>query len=1071
MATLFAPSKLLTAYAYAEDGSDANLPRGTHLRLFAGHGDSFPLAPFVVFRLNSRASEPFAMHVLDAAGQPHPQGLDLSDIGVADAILTLRDDDQRRTVRLDLMPSQADGIEHAWLFDQNEHVIAHRTAPPWRFAAPVFHRLRLRGRDRFIPLRTRIVQISDLIGERQPDPVAVLGLPIEGEHAWYLGGQGRAAALDRVARGAPLQLNVADRPLGPFDQLGPGDELARIEAMLGAVQLGGGLESILARLVDDTSAPPWAQVDKQDLTPAGVRRQTASSGRLAALQFAALDPGLARFLGFADCIEDLPDLEGAGWDTLAVVGLFACAPQEPSIDGDVAGEDSLFELFAHGLEALGAGRDMAGPLHRAIQRARRAGLVLRTVVCPVAPVPPWNPPDLPSPQIVDLRWQPAVGDTPSDRYRAGLVFDHRSQTTLAAVSARLDGAWTPRHATLPVANAQPESRSQPRMFGTESNPAGRVRRSGALTAAFVPAGLLAEQDLPADAAPTSIRVHASDFFGRFGAAVEFDLVPPNRPPPPPPVLRHHFEPVAVDPDAAGPIVPGHVIVTVRSEGVPRIGDLAAGSLPIATLELSLLDPPILVDLAAPADVTLPVGALGPQQTGSWQLTGIYRDAAGTPSAPALATVTATDPRPPTPYPTGVGLLWTSLPGPSPEVQLQLQWPAPKDTLHRVYLADQHGLGLSAAELAGPVAGDPSRGRIAAAGCRKVLDGRPVARESFRLLTDPPVKADASGRAVLSTLMPRSLSTVQFLRIVPLGPDGAEPAFSGCGLVAVAVPDGRRPAPPRLEGRLDPVTGVATLLVVGEGFDRVALQRDEPGLFAPNGADAGAAAPRYRVRRAVGAVVDPIYARPLADGELELADADADGARFTAEVTDDGNNSGLVPFVRHVYWAEIRLPAERRLPADLNPIDPAGGVRPLDPSGAADSPRPLSLPSAPCTLMHKPAGPPDPPQAAAITLTRQPPGADAVEVTIEIADPPRAHRLAVDRYRLAIWTQWIDGSIETAQNANGEALNGVWPSAEGGSVTITVPLPNGLPPAAPLKLRLAYADPIGRLSDITAIDVP
>jgi hypothetical protein len=1065
MATLFAPPELLSVYAYAEEGSGLDLRKGTHLRLFAGHGESFPLAPFVVFKLEAERSEPRGLHVTDRMGALAPQGLTLSTLGVASAIPILGDDDQRRTVRLELIPSEPEGLDRAVLIDQSGRAIAQRRAPRWQFSAPAFHQLRLEGRAQNVGLRTSVVRLEQILNRRVA-PAAVLGLPIAGVHPWYVGGQNRAAALARVTSGAPLRLNVMDRPNGPLEPVRGDDETRRVEAMLAGVTLGGGLEKMLANLVNDGSAPPWSQTEVQELTEVDVeRRHTVRTPRAATLQFAALDPGLARFFGFATHIDDLPDLDlRGGWDVLAVASVFAMAPRTPrGRPAPAEGEDALIDLVVRAIREQG-GPDVRGDLDRSIGEARAQGLQVRAAVALAAPTPPWDPPDLPRPDIVDLKWQPPVRGEPSALYRAGFAFNNRSLTTLAAVSAELDGAWTTRHAPLAVPGAAPEVRAQPRMFGQENRPG--TRRLGVPAISLQSASLLAEHDLPAVSGEIRCAIRASDLFGRFGPSVEFNVAPPPRPRPPRPVLRHRFERAAIDMDSTAPQVPGAVKVLVDSAVVPKIGDLAAGSLPIARLELSLLGPPESVDVTVPgvSEVVLPVGPLGRQAQGSWTLTGVFYDADNTASEPATVTVSVQDVRPPKPYPTGVGLFWTSTPGPSPDVELRLAWPAPKDSQHRVYLADEHGLGLTAEELGA----NPSRGRVGAAGCRKVLEGRPVARDGFRLLTDSPIKAGADGRAVLETALPRSLSSVQFLRMVPLGPDGAEPLFASCGIVAVAVPDGRRPPPPTLEGTVDPATGSASLNVVADGFDLVALRRDERGLFAAG--EPGVVPPRFRIRRGTGPVPDPIYARTVAEGDLVWTN----GA-FAGEHTDDAGGAGLQPFVRYVYWAEVRLPPERRLPADLNAIDPPGGVAPVSLVGATDSPRPLSPPSAPRTLMRAPPTPPDAPDPPTVTITRQPPVGGESEVTIAIADPPRAHALAIDRYRLAVWTQWLEAEterdIEAATIANGEDLEGVWPSIEDGSVTISVPTPGDLVAAAVLRVRLALVDPLGRSSEITSFDAP
>jgi hypothetical protein len=556
--------------------------------------------------------------------------------------------------------------------------------------------------------------------------------------------------------------------------------------------------------------------------------------------------------------------------------------------------------------------------------------------------------------------------------------------------------------------------------------------------------------------------------------------------PPPPVLRCHIERAAIDLASLNPLSPGAVKLTVAVPQpwpnarftadqenrlgpaivVPRIDDLAAGSLNLTGLELSLAgQAPVLMDISAPGffNVDLLLPELNPQEQQTWTLTGVFKDAAGNTSVPAALPVKVTDVRAPKVYPAGIGLFWTSSPGPSAEVELNLAWPAPAGSLHRVYLADQQGLGLD-------IAADASRGQIAAAGCTKVLtSGSHIARTAFRLLTEQPIQAGADGRVLLATRLPRSMETVQFLRVVPLGPDGAEPPFEQCGIVPIAVPDSRRPTAPRLEGKVDAETGAAQLRVVADGFDRVALERDEPGLF--NAGAAGSEAPQFRIRRAVGKVADPIYARQIGSGQLALEDDKAVPPIFSAELTDDNGGRGLEPFVRYVYWAEVRLPPERRLPASLAPLDPPGGVTVVDPANAKSQPRPISLPSAPRILMHIPPNGPAAPLRDAVHVTRGP--ADAarnVTLTITIANPPRAHAKA-DPYRLAVWSQWPEQEIRPINNANGAELEGALPDISNGMISVSINLPESVDPASILTLRLGFVDPINRLSDLTSIDVP
>ena len=83
---------------------------------------------------------------------------------------------------------------------------------------------------------------------------------------------------------------------------------------------------------------------------------------------------------------------------------------------------------------------------------------------------------------------------------------------------------------------------------------------------------------------------------------------------------------------------------------------------------------------------------------------------------------------------------------------------------------------------------------------------------------------------------------------------------------------------------------ATLRVVTDGFDRSALQRDEPGLFDPG--VAGTEPPRFRIRRAVGPVADPVYARVLREGPMQILNSAATPAVFEATFLDgDNRNNG------------------------------------------------------------------------------------------------------------------------------------------------------------------------------------
>ncbi len=308
-------------------------------------------------------------------------------------------------------------------------------------------------------------------------------------------------------------------------------------------------------------------------------------------------------------------------------------------------------------------------------------------------------------------------------------------------------------------------------------------------------------------------------------------------------------------------------------------------------------------------------------------------------------------------------------------------------------------------------------------------------------------------------------------------------LDSCGIVAVAVPDGRAPIAPRIEGDVDPATGAVTLRVVTDGFDRSTLQRDEPGLFDP-GVE-GAEPPQFRIRRAVGPVADPIYAQVVQEAQMQALDTTATPAVFEATFTDVGAGQGLAPFVRYVYWAEVRLPPERRIPAGFTLLDPPGGISVPEPEARRPHPRPFSPPSAPRVLMYLPPNPPDRPAADTITVVREPGDAvEEVKLAIAVADPPRSHTLAIGPYRAAVWYQWPGHAIRPAVTKQrdlvrprlfrrGDQVRRMvteqdWPEISDGVVRVVVKVPPGLAPNAVLSLRVAFVDPAGRIGEIVSL---
>jgi hypothetical protein len=481
--------------------------------------------------------------------------------------------------------------------------------------------------------------------------------------------------------------------------------------------------------------------------------------------------------------------------------------------------------------------------------------------------------------------------------------------------------------------------------------------------------------------------------------------------------------------------------------VPLVTDLAAGSLPIKHVIVDLAGNSHDIVAQPQVKLSLNLPPLAPQQGGNWPLTVTFIDDAGTASEPNSETIAIVDGRRPHPIPAGPGIIWTSRPGPSPEVEVNLSWPAASGQRYRAYLADARGLGVAA---------NPTRAAIGLSGSTAQAEGRLAGRRArFRLITDPPIEA-AGGAARLATTLPRTLSGVSFLRIVPITNDNVEADFDACGLVPVAVPADRRPPPPRLTGRPG-VEGTSMILSIEAiGLDLVALRTAEPGLFVSPAA-AGARPPEFRLRRASGAIVDPIYARTL-DSALPMAVApDATPSRIPCGVAATFTDGDLPPFVRATWWAEVRMPAERRLPLGAITTPTPGAIGAEQPAQMQDMPGLFSAVSAPFSAVPVPPASPEPIDSKSISLTLKTiPGGRTL--TVDITSPPHALAGAIAPFLLRLWVD-VSGKASSSPvdiPTNAETLS--WTSPQllaSGSVT----------------LRIAVIDPIGRSSEIVSKTAP
>jgi hypothetical protein len=1046
----FPPADLFAAVALAAQG-DSDLPDGVHLRLMPSPALGFPIAPFGIYRVTpfvvtpqviwrDRRGNVIAEPAFTAAG-----GVLIGDILAPSADGTSQD------VGVELITDGPfDGT--LVLIDRvGNRVFAQRSRAPFIVGGPRVERVRIEGRGRVVGLRTWRVDLQRLVEallHQAPD--ALLSLPIDGLWPWYANGRGSAAALERVERGAALRLQRPDRPDGPFDPLTPADDVTRVSAH--ATHIDQQCKS----MVGDITVMPTQQrlVRHVPATPTR-RRQFVDISIASTLLAQAMDPAIGRYLGLVGTLDERTD--GTLPLAYVAIGLFvfpriALAPDGRTIIASLGSRSPMVDQLADAFVARIGAKDVLYRLNEQygtgrslFQRLR--GIEMRGLLAVAGAVPAADPPAVAAPALANARWLDG-GGRPSTTFRQEFLFPAPPLGSLVALGRLENGVWRTRHQMIDLAApANPARRALAMLMGrTQAKP--KLASVSAVLGSYMRRGLISDAPIRASNNSATYRAALADLFGRFGPPAQFDVPAPPRPKPPTPAPQAKL--ILDGPDGVDgpPASPGHIDVSVS---VPSVARLAAGSLDIGTLKLTFEGNPVVPDTAiapvpagAVQDVTRRIDLrkldVGVSAVGVLQATFI--DTAGNASDVAEVSIRYGDRRRPTVVPTGLGLIWTSRPGPSPEVELKLSWPATGNAQYRVYIADQQSLGVTG----------NSRAEVAVNGGQRDRAGTLGGRERFRLLTEPPLNA-VGGRVTLNEHLPRSLTTVQFLRVVPLTPQGREAEFDKCGVVPIAVPTDRATAPPRVHVTVDPATRMATITISAPGFDLVDLQASEPGLFNEP-PDPAAKAPEFRLRRASGTVSDPVYAREVARGPLSVVRLDGNIV-FQAEVADP---VALDAFIRYSYWAEVRMPAERRLAPGIVEIPPADGVTPNIPAQIADVARPFSTFSAPATAIYVPPLP--------VPILADPIAnviVDGATVRASLAAPatPSASPKAVGTYRLRIWEQWGDLSIGPATEVelDGSAL--AW---EGSPVTAA-------DHPRPLKLRFVTIDPVGRESDMKRHDVP
>jgi hypothetical protein len=1039
VATSFlAPPDLLSLLAIAAD-SDPDLGKGTHLRIVPSPLLGLPVSPFCVWRMNSSLFQP-TVYWHDAkqqvVGRPD---LDAAG-GELFGWLTPPGLDQGRLIGHEPIPLIPDGFSAALLANIGERLMVARSQANFQVASPTPYRLRIRGRGAIETVRSYMVS-PDLMFEtmfgQQP---TILSLPVD-DQPWYAGGLGKDQGLKRVQEGAPLRYGPPDRPDGPFDPLSADAEMARVAALTDPVD-----QQLASVLSDQLTLPSKVFIKNElvaNLALTQPRQATAFSGTNALL-VESMDPGVARYLGLMTRIDSLPadPRQPDAWIAAGVflVDLFQALPDGRKL-GDLLAAPDAVEI-----RLLGRMLSFFPALQRIQGLIANTHLQMRCLAIPALGAPSPDRLEAPLVELGTSRWiREAEGV--STRFRQDFLINEPPLAGEAALARQDQGIWQSRHSVLTLAaGSDPATRSAPLLPGQKTLTVGP------------PTGLVVDVDIPAAGAPWTYRLWLADLFGRFGLPAEFQVPEPARQGPPRPALQTLIHP---NPRAAGQDPAAFGTIEIRIP-VPLAENLTAGALPIATVVVTVdgasQTPAAVEDTVAILIFKLP--DLQPMESQRLSITARFVDTAGTASEQTEASVGITDPRPPIIIPTGPALIWTSRPGPAAEVELKLAWQGTPGHRYRAYLADAPGIGVATFDPGVPPV-PHSRAQIGVDGAALARGGALDRRDRFRLLTDPPLVADAAGNVLLDELLPRTLSTVQFLRIVSTSANGSEAPFAEPGLIPIAVPADRRQPPPTLAISVDADAGIATVTIAAIGIDLVTLGTEEPGLFT-DPPDPDAHAPEFRLRRAASSVADPIYAREVARGFLQFTTIN--GTPTMAAIVTDGTVKPLDAYVSYAYWAEIRMPSERRVPAGVIEIPEAAGVHGIDPAQESDALATFSLPSAPAPAIRVPAQPISLDAGQIIATTTAGPVPNTYLLNVTITGAPTTVGLAIGSYSIKLWQQEGDQPFTT------NALDGL--SLDNGQLNFTSdPMPFvGEVPSVTVLILLV--DPLGRNSPaITVVSSP
>jgi hypothetical protein len=808
-------------------------------------------------------------------------------------------------------------------------ILATRHKPPFEFGGTAMCLLQARGRGEVRGVRG--VPSSFLsFGVMDGTPAMTFGLPIEGS-PWYAASRDPLGeAKERLVEGAMKRLGPVDRPAGLFDPLVPDSEAARVLETLAPAQINDWLASAF---LDPTTPPPMAVREGSKLGPSG-QQQKARYSPIDALLTMAVDPDIARYLGLATArLAPIPAWK-PGPNLWLVAGRWSVKKETHVRLHSVLQSTPIPSFVANHLNALFPGSPaVAGNF---LSRAEEAWEIetLVAIACAAAN----SPPDVPSAPGVSATGR-KTWFTSEDGTRWSQTMQFQKKPLGMVAAARI--------APAPLASLhepRPDGRFAPLLAGTDSNGICGV----------------SDTNIPDTPPGATWNLWQSDEWGRWSEKTTLSGTEPDRPFPPSPGVEDFWIAAAkIDDDSLRS--PGVLRLRVA---IPLAAHTVPGGSPIAKLQLScpnvvrwrLGESPIIANANASFDVAgetalvIEAEAVDTPRAGQLPLvvTLKFLDGMGQLSEPTVLVRNVCDPRPPKVIITGPRLIWASVPDPTGWSEISLEWDAdPVAAGYRVYLGDERRLSSS---LGMSVVDTDERAKRA----RLIWERRGDLRDkgAFSLLSEELVKANGAVVRYNSRL-PGKLRSVQFIRVVPVGANGAESNFAECGLSPVAIPDLERPPTPVASVRADTAGSISVVV-------------QSPGLRSDL-VDRGA--PTFRVRRTCTAVSNALYMPIVKESNLS-----ADGTTWIASFTD-GLAPSLPAYVRQTYVAEVRYAPERDLDAGAVAID--GSIRPGGNAARGPYPSAWSDPSLPCSSVVVPATGPDAPAGA--TAISNPDGTVAISV--------------------------------------------------------------------------------------------